>query len=296
MPNIVKLREVEDEETRPLLRKETKKRQDKPTRRRQSSQGDNDMFVTKDVVLDQMSERSGADDRILEELWEAAEVSSSINLKVGIRSRGHSRVASSHRSKESLSLTEKELGVDGEAEMKVREPSRRRSAGKVLERLNADLQKLTNLQITVQDLRRKVELTDQRAEEYDNVKEQLEETEVAIMNFFDTNQKLTKSLQKMEKSKERSESIRRVSEPARRMTEEIGRLQVELQRIQWLLVKLDEEDKKEKIRGGSRPLVPPERKTNKIVLKDILHVRVKKSMKKKKGQFCGCVHPPSRSE
>lgn len=53
-----------------------------------------------------------------------------------------------------LLLAEKELRMDEEVEMKVQEPSRKRSARRVLlERLNANLQKWTNLQIPLQDRR-----------------------------------------------------------------------------------------------------------------------------------------------
>ncbi|GMP32447.1 hypothetical protein CsSME_00006202 [Camellia sinensis var. sinensis] len=56
-------------------------------------------------------------------------------------------------------LVEKELGVDKlEISRTFSQTRREVNKGKILERLNFDIQKLTNLQITIQDLKRKVDI------------------------------------------------------------------------------------------------------------------------------------------
>ena len=61
----------------------------------------------------------------------------------------------------SESLVEKELGVDKIGISKrFTEPHQEGNKRRILERLDSDVQKLTNLQITVEDLKRKVESTE----------------------------------------------------------------------------------------------------------------------------------------
>ncbi|GAV88534.1 hypothetical protein CFOL_v3_31956, partial [Cephalotus follicularis] len=95
--------------------------------------------------------------------------------------------------------------------------------------------------------------------EYNSVKEQLEESEEAIVKLFDVNRKLMvnaeegslsfdgKSAQRLDKG----EGVRRqrLSEQARRGSEKIGRLQLAVQKIQFLLLKLDDDNK---TKGRSR--------------------------------------------
>ncbi|KAK4762969.1 hypothetical protein SAY86_008737 [Trapa natans] len=269
-------------------------------------------ILTKDIVLDQMSEHAnfrltqreniiGSDDRMLE-LWETTDLSGSIDLTVGM-----SRRTVHHPSQESFSS--KELAVDKVevSEMSPKEPHRgERSLRRVLERLKADAQKLTNLQITVQDLKRKVGVTERirmgRSEEYSAMKEQLEEAEVTILNFFDANCRLSESVQKALLSRSSGTDMniadhgsgvrRRMVEQARRGSEKIAELQLEVQKMQFLLMKLNDEVEKE-MRGGLRTSPVSERKTS-VLLKDFLHVRARTNLKKK-GQFC-CVQLPTRAK
>ncbi|XP_031400103.1 protein NETWORKED 1A-like [Punica granatum] len=269
--------------------------------------------LTKDIVLDQMSECSnfgptrwetviGSDERMLE-LWETTDHSGSIDLRVGI-----SRKAV-HPSRESFSGKELEVDKQELSEKSSTEPHPGgRNLRRALERLNGDAQKLTNLQITVQDLKRKVEVTERsgtgRAAEYRAVREQLEEAEVVVLNFFDVNHKLTKSAQKGFLSRsigaetnddDRGSGVRRrISEQARRGSEKIAKLQMEVQKIQFLLLKLDDEVEKES-RAELRTARLSDRKTR-VLLKDFLHVRVRTNLKRKKGQFCACVQLPTRAK
>ncbi|KAJ0093253.1 hypothetical protein Patl1_25332 [Pistacia atlantica] len=83
---------------------------------------------------------------------------------------------------------EKELGVDKlELSGSHREPNKVGGQRKILERLASDAQKLTNLQTTLQDLKKKMEMDKKSKKgndpEYETVKEQLLEVEEAILQL-----------------------------------------------------------------------------------------------------------------
>ncbi|XP_076944406.1 protein NETWORKED 1D-like [Bidens hawaiensis] len=176
------------------------------------------------------------------------------------------------------------------------------SKRKVLERLNSDVLKLTNLQITIEDLKRKVEITLQSRRgkamiECETLKGQLMEAESAIQKLYELNGKFVKQIEGDADSGE-SESIRRkkVSEQARRVSEKIGRLQLEIQKIQFVLVKLDDETE---AAGKTRFLDGSKR----VLLKDYLYgggrtktAAVSGSGRRKKGHFCACVEPSTKGD
>ncbi|KAK4741549.1 hypothetical protein SAY87_025137 [Trapa incisa] len=263
--------------------------------------------LTKDIVLDQVSDStfrlnqgdafSESDER-MSELWEATNFSRSIDLKGGVYPN-----AVHHSGKSFLG---KELGVDKmEAyENSYTEHCGGKKVGRFLEGLNADAQKLINLQITVQDLKRKVETAERsrtvRATEYKSVKEQLEETEMAVLNLFDVNHMLTETVQGGFLS--RSSGIemnngdhvkRKITEQALRGSEEIADLQFEVEKIQLLL--RDMEDKVKENRGSLRTSRVNERKVS-VLFKDFLHARMKSNLKRKKGQFFACVDLPTQGK
>ncbi|XVE77818.1 hypothetical protein DITRI_Ditri13aG0093000 [Diplodiscus trichospermus] len=284
------------------------------------SEEDNEM-MTKDIMLDQASECSSyglsrretaeVDDQMLE-LWETADHDGNIDLKVGKAQKmvaaptGYQQVGAVKANKGKNPSTEslvKELGVDKESSKRFTEPNLEGSKRKILERLDSDAQKLANLQITVQDLKRKVEITETSRKgkgiEYGTVKEQLEEAEEAIIKLFDVNRKLMTHVEdgswsvdgKSALDSDESGSVRRrrVSEQARRGSEKIGRLQLEVQKIQFLLLKLDDEKDS---RGRTRIT---EHKTR-VLLRDYLYGgrRTSQKKKKKKAPFCACVEPPTK--
>ncbi|BFG23590.1 hypothetical protein CerSpe_098640 [Prunus speciosa] len=147
--------------------------------------GSGNEILTKDIILDQISDCSSygisrrdtieADGQMLE-LWETIDQDASIDLMVGKGQKvdtaptDHSQTeaAKEHKNKcsSSESLVEKELGMDRLGISKrFTEP-------------------LTNLQITVEDLERKVEIAEKskngKGIEFENVKGQLEEANEAI--------------------------------------------------------------------------------------------------------------------
>ncbi|KAL2491507.1 Protein NETWORKED 1D [Abeliophyllum distichum] len=153
-------------------------------------------------------------------------------------------------------LIENELSVDKlEISKRSTEALRKESKRKILERLNFDTEKLTNLEITVQDLKRKLEITEKskRAKaviECDKLKGQLEESDMTILKLFDLNNKLMKCVENssffdvnssFESDEDGSASRRRISVQTRRISEKIARLQLVVQKLQFVLLKLDDE-------------------------------------------------------
>lgn len=165
---------------------------------------------------------------------------------------------------------------------------------KVLQRLDSDAQKLINLQITVQDLKSKVEMTEKNKNgndiDYHNVKEQLEESEETITKLSDANRRLMKSIQDESFSCDESDSVRRkISEQVRLGSEKIGRLQMEVKKLQFLLLALDDEKKS---RGKAKII---ERKTN-VLLRDYLYGGTRTVQKQKRRHFCACVQPQTKGD
>ncbi|XP_023534184.1 protein NETWORKED 1D-like [Cucurbita pepo subsp. pepo] len=271
-------------------------------------------ILTKDIILDQIAkccegpekreENLGAYNQMVE-LWEATDEDGGIDLMVckspnmAASSTNYNRfvvVKEQNKRRSTDSLVEKEVGVDIlETSSRLSVPLHKRKERKLLERLDSDMQKLTNLQITVQDLMRIVLSKQSRgndAAEYDTMKEQLQEVEAAVMKLFNANCKLMKNVQDGTLSSDGASTIvsdetgnvrkRIISAQARRGSKKIGQLQLEVQRLQFLLLKQDE-DKGNKSR--SRIIERP-----KIRLQDYLYGSIRSKNKQKKGAFCGCMH------
>ncbi|KAK4776427.1 hypothetical protein SAY86_005115 [Trapa natans] len=255
-------------------------------------------LLTKDIMLDEASECSsysisqrgtlGPDDHHALELWDTGGTP-----KLGYEA--HKEHRSLNPSTDSLVnkldfseiLSQTQSG-SGDGKKRVR----------VMERLNSDVQKLTNLQINLEDLKRKLEFIEKnkKAEmdkakgfEYGAVKGQLDEAEEAIAELFNDNRKLAKNLEEDHNETDRM-GIRqkRVSEQARRGSEKLGRIQLELQRLQFLLLKLED-----KIKSKEKSRFTDER-SKKVLLRDYLYgstgLRYPKRVDPghKKVPFCGC--------
>ncbi|KAK8635861.1 hypothetical protein V6N13_004574 [Hibiscus sabdariffa] len=276
---------------------------------------DDNGMMTKDIMLDQVSECSSfglsrreveeVDDQMLE-LWEASGRDSNVDLNVD-KSRPNDEqqigTVKAHKGYHpSTKSLVKELGDDKEKSKRFTEPDQEGNKRKILQRLDSDAQKLANLQITVQDLKRKVEITENgkkgKGIEYGTVKEQLEEAEEAITKLFDVNHKLIMHAGDGSRSRldgrtalesEESGSVRRqrISEQARKGSEKIGRLQLEVQKIQFLLLKLDDENES---RGRTR--LTDIRTT--ILLRDYIYGGIRNIKKRKNSPFCACVRPQTK--
>ncbi|XP_022728497.1 protein NETWORKED 1D-like [Durio zibethinus] len=284
------------------------------------SEEDNEM-TAKDIMLDQISECSShglsrretaeVDDQMLE-LLETTYHDGNIDLKADKAQKmvttptDYQQIGAVKAPKGKNPSTEspvKELGVDKESSKRYTEPNQGESKRKILERLDSDAQKLANLQITVQDLKRKVEITETSKKgkgiEYGTVKEQVEEAEEAIMKLIDVNRKLMTHVEDgswsldgksaLESDESGSARRRRVSEQAQRGSEKIGQLQLEVQKIQFLLLKLDDEKDS---RGRTRN---KEHKAR-VLLRDYIYGGIRTSQNRKKAPFCACVRPSTKGD
>ncbi|GER29745.1 kinase interacting (KIP1-like) family protein [Striga asiatica] len=172
--------------------------------------------------------------------------------------------------------------------------SRRRRV--VLERLDSDVQKLSNLLITVQDLKSKLEAIEKgkRGKAFvdcEALKGKLDEADSAVMKLLELNGRLMKSIDHHRSfSSEKSTSFDLENEGssmrrARRMSEKIGRVQLEVQRVQFVLMKMDDL-RSNRIWEGKR----------RILLRDYLYGRSGQGQRRKKTQFCACVQASAVDE
>ncbi|PIN04646.1 Transcription factor/CCAAT displacement protein CDP1 [Handroanthus impetiginosus] len=286
-------------------------------------------LLTKDIVLDQVSDgssygyskREPAMDNQIEELWETADPDGTVGLTIGrskkivspssIENTSVHRVKSMKKERSGLqnsdAMIDKELSVDKlEISKRSTESLQDGNKRKVLERLDSDVQKLANLQITVQDLKKKLNVIEKGKRgkaviECEALKGQLEEADRAILKLFDLNGRLMKNIDDGSSSDIKSSDMRsfsdikstsfdlegdgnarrrRVSEQARRMSEKIGRLQLEVQKLQFVLLKLDDEEKTKMSEAKRR-----------VLLRDYLYGGGRTGQRRKKKQFCACVQP-----
>jgi len=279
-----------------------------------------DELIMKDIVLDQASERSSdgkkgrrktaSNDQTLE-YWETIDrQGGSIDLTVGKPGKPFyledRREIRSSRPSSELTVEKELLSVDEEQESLERFPRPHHEDDddkrKFLERLASDVQKLKNLQTTVQDLKERVETcpTKEKSAECVGIKDQLEETEETILKLSDYGKKLIKKIEKSTSfdAASTADSIsnggsgrrRRCSEQARRMSEKIGRLQLDVQKIQFLLMKLDNN------RVGKGGTGVPEWNTR-VLLRDYLYGHGSRTRRRRiKTRFCGCVQPSTMDD
>lgn len=276
-------------------------------------------LLTKDIVLDQVSDGSyryskkeAADvDNQIVELWETAEPDGTVGLSIGKTTKtvppSTTTTSDIHRSRStrkqkggfgaSSDALGEDMSVDKlEISKRSTDSFQEGNKRKVLERLDSDVQKLANLQITVQDLKRKLEVTEKGKRgkaviECESLKRQLDEADMSVMKLFDLNGRLMKSIDDRSFSESKSsfdfegeEGARRrkVSEQARRMSEKIGRIQLEVQKLQFVLLKLDDE------KDGVSKMSETKRR---ILLRDYLYGGGRGGQRRKKGHFCACVQP-----
>lgn len=291
-------------------------------------------ILMKDIPLDQGSGSSSfrlhrrvkgterADDQMLE-LWETAE-NSGLNRTVKVSQKPAISVIerglvtaqsesmkrkTDHPQSGSCDI-EKELGVDKlELSPSIKESQHQETYNrKILDRLASDANKLTNLHMTVQNLKRKLEGSKKSRKakdvDLDTVKEQLQEVQETVIQLVDLNSQLMRNVEESSRPstpegkvsssgelKEGPSIIRRrkISEQARKGSEKIGRLQLEVQKIEYILLRLEDEKKSN---GKSRF----SRSRTGIILRDFIYNGRKNSGKKKKTQMCGCFKPNNNSE
>ncbi|CAO2826502.1 unnamed protein product [Amaranthus hypochondriacus] len=282
----------------------------------------------------------GSDDQILE-LWETMDQAGNIDLTVGKSNTQLPIVPSKYSQLESVrenrsgrpsieSMVEKELRVDDQRlhskrflnsefegtkkkalerddqelmSKRFQNPELEDNKRKTLERLASDVQKLTNLQITVQDLKEKLKTESfsnkGKGIECDGVEDQILESENTILKLFEYSAKLMKNIENSSTASSFDGSVtadsseggsvkrRRCLEQARRISEKIGRLQLEVQKLQFSLMKIDN-TKVSKV--GTRV------SSTRVLLRDFLSSGSRTPRRRKKSHFCGCVQPHTRGD
>ncbi|KAL1216551.1 Protein NETWORKED 1D [Cardamine amara subsp. amara] len=294
----LRIKAIEEAVTKKLAMEELKHSSARRNRRRSGSlrkqnheiYSEESEMITKDIVLDQVSDCSSYG------------ISKRDILK--IEEDDHSLEGKPHNPQKGKSLSEESLVVDKlEISDRFTDPNKDINKRKVLERLDSDLQKLSNLHIAVEDLKSKVE-TEEKGEkgkenEYETIKGQINEAEEALEKLLSINRKLVTKVQSgfersdgskssMDLDENESSRRRRISEQARRGSEKIGRLQLEIQRLQFLLLKLEGE------RVDRAKAKISDSKTR-ILLRDYIYGGEKgerRKRMKKRFAFCGCVQPP----
>lgn len=249
-------------------------------------------ILMKDIPLDHVSDGSqqrirtsgssdvdGADDQMLE-LWETTEEGSPSKIM---------KERANHPPTESE--VEKELGVD---KLTNSFDARVETNKQILYRLSSDAEKLVSLQMTVDNMRRKLDKKRKaRKDKYVDfvaAKEQLKEVELTIVQLVNLNGHLMKNTEESTHftgststySKELL-NIRgkRDLEEARKGSEKIGHLQLEVQKLESMLLKP----------GDKKKSIDRSRFYSSIALKKLIHIGKSSSEKEKNVHLCGCFTP-----
>lgn len=272
----------------------------------------------KDIPLDQASGRSfrgtsqrgsaTSDDQMLE-LWEAAEQDSScLDQSISeVQEHGTNTIEDEILDLSSLnnptpeSFFEKELGVDRlELSSRSTRSNKKGTKKTVLEKLASDAQKLITLQVSIQELKRKMEPEKRRKKgkdvEYDNFRGQLHDAENSLVELMDINAELIRAIEESHMPSavrpdglsDEAESTRqkRVLEQVRKETDKIGVLELEMQKMQYILLRLNDNKSK-----GKKGKDDSSRSSAAVVLREFFYSRVRKNKKQKKPRFCGCLRP-----
>ncbi|CAA0814176.1 Protein NETWORKED 1A [Striga hermonthica] len=255
--------------------------------------------LMKDIPLDQVSNNSSwrgtrnknskaSSDDLMLELWETTED--------GNKFANDNTARNPYENEEGKSLllpltdsdVEKELAVDRLKLSSTRklEPD---NDAKILEKLASDAQKLEILWTTLESLRRKLETNKKsrkvKKSDFQAVREQLEDAEDSVVHLVDLNGQLVKNIEYCPRD-EMNEALRmwkmKVAEQAQKGSEKIEDLQLGLQKIQHVLLRMEEEKKKNN-KGKVKFL-----RSKSIISRDFVDNGKTNSGRSKKGPRCGC--------
>ncbi|KAG7992006.1 hypothetical protein I3843_02G106700 [Carya illinoinensis] len=281
--------------------------------------------LMKDILLDQVSDGSlyersrrdngGADDQMLE-LWETAEQEcghvpmvyetqnqASAPVEDVIACHKFADEEGKNQDLSSELQIEKELSVDKvEVSTSAREPNQDGTKRKIPESLASDAQKLTSFQMTLQSLKKRMEMNKSTKKANDTEREavqrRLEEVEKAVLQLVDTNDKLTKEVEDgpsslggrtSEELEAGNVSKKEETEQAQKGSKNIGHLQLELQNIEYILLKLEDENK-------SKGKYRFQKNRTGILLGDFIYSNGSSSASKKKACFCCCTRPSTNGD
>ncbi|EOA33168.1 hypothetical protein CARUB_v100128021mg, partial [Capsella rubella] len=257
--------------------------------------------LMKDIPLDQVADSTfygrsrrtsrGSSDQMLE-LWEeSAEPESSIKSLITNKSSKKPLIPRLHRRSRNPSIesqSEKLIGVVDKLELS----RSTEDNAKILERLLSDSRRLASLRISLRDLKSKLEVNEKPGKftnpEFSRVRKQLKEMEEAIFQLANTNEILSNEIEETGDARDIYRKV--VIEKSKNGSEKIEQMQQEMQNIERTVLKLEEGASKSKVRkkfSESRTV---------ILLRDIIHKGGKRTARKKKNRFCGCMRSSGNEE
>ncbi|XP_051142189.1 protein NETWORKED 1A-like [Andrographis paniculata] len=271
--------------------------------------------LTKDILLDRVSSTSSHSFKKREnlemnkrasELWETCALDGNIGLTFTKSKKLDSpsspdntdicllRVTKTPKRRNCSTLDSKEeQSVDKSqiSETSLQEGNKR----KYLQRINSDVQKLENLRIIVQDLKRKLALSSTTTAkkgiiECESLERQLQEADTSVATLIDRNDRQMRSINGLSSSTNSSFDFeneigrsRRISQEAQNMAENIGRLEEEVQQLKLAIQKLDNDN------DGQTKTQETRRS---VLLKEYIYGVSRRTYKRpKKIRFCACIKP-----
>ncbi|CAH8276656.1 unnamed protein product [Arabidopsis lyrata] len=162
---------------------------------------------------------------------------------------------------------------------------------KILERLLSDSRRLSSLRISLTDLKSKLEMNEKQGR-FSNadlviVKRQLKEMEEAVSQLENTNEILSKEIEETGDARDIYRKV--VVEKSRSGSEKIEQLQNKMQSIEQTVLKLEDGTK-----SKGRKMFSETRTV--ILLRDIIQKGGKRTARKKKNRFCGCIRSSTKEE
>lgn len=237
--------------------------------------------VTDSLIYGRSQGTSRGSNEMVEFWEESAESETSINFL--INSNELQRPLNSHLRRQSRNPSiesDKAVGVVDKLEL-----SRNiEDKAKILERLLSDSRRLSSLRISLTDLKSKLEMNEKQGR-FSNadlviVKRQMKEMEEAVLQLENTNEILTKEIEETGDPRDIYRKV--VVEKSRNGSEKIEQLQNKMQNIEQTVLKLEDgtKSKGNKMFSETRTV---------ILLRDIIHKGGKRTARKKKNRFCGCI-------
>ncbi|KAL0742859.1 hypothetical protein Bca4012_084372 [Brassica carinata] len=254
--------------------------------------------LMKDIPLDHVADspfygRSrrtsrGSNDQMLE-LWEeSAEPESSIKSLMNNKNSKKPTLPRLHRRSRNPSIESQSEKVVDKLELS---KSTEENA-KIMERLLADSRRLASLRVILRELKSKLDLSEKPGKftnpDFARVRKQLKEIEEAILQLANTNEILAKEIEETGDARDIYRKV--VIEKSRIGSEKIEQMQQEMQNIERTVLKLEEGAAKSKGKtkfSESRTV---------ILLRDIIHKGGKRTARKKKNRFCGCMRSSAKEE
>nr|VDD51721.1 unnamed protein product [Brassica oleracea] len=229
----------------------------------------------------------GSSDQMLE-LWEEpAEPESTIKSLMSNKTSKKPMIPRLHRRSRNPSI-ESEKAVD-----KLELSRNTEDNAKIMERLLSDSRRLASLRISLRDLKSKLDLNEKQGNKFSNpdfarVRKQLKEIEEAVLQLANTNEILSKEIEETGDARDIYRKV--VMEKSRVGSEKIEQMQQEMQSIERTVLKI--EDGAAKSKGKTKF---SESRTV-ILLRDIIHKGGKRTARKKKNRFCGCMRSSAKED